>query len=35
MPYPVREADHGLIKRLCRATLGFKSMVVAQKKNRA
>jgi hypothetical protein len=27
IPYPVKEADHGLIKRLCRATLGFKSMV--------
>ena len=24
MPYPVRKADHGSIKRLCRATLGFK-----------
>jgi len=30
MPYSVRKADHGSIKRLCRAMLGFKS--VAQKR---
>ena len=32
MPYPVRKADHGSIKRLCRATLGFKSMAGRAKK---
>jgi hypothetical protein len=31
MPYPVRKADHGSIKRLCRATLGFKSMAGREK----
>src|SRR3954469_11924987 len=34
MPYPVRKADHGSIKRSCRATLGFKSMA-GREKNRA
>jgi hypothetical protein len=31
MPYPVRKADHGSIKRLCRATLGSKSMAGREK----
>ena len=32
MPYPVRKADHGSIKRLYRATFGFKSMAGRAKK---
>ena len=31
MPYSVRKADHGSIERLCRATLGSKSMAGREK----